>query len=286
MSVVPILKLEGRSGCLLEVLNREGEFFVRKYSKDEHYSPRLVKQAIKQQHFRHELAAIKTPEIIHIQAGRNGQLAWFDMAYVHGEKYSDFLNHLDIGNLRKLVELFSQYFSIQFKNSREVPVPGALFLDKASELDRVLAGKKEVDSKLVERALVYLRQLPAETFLEGPCHGDFTFSNMLFREEGVYLLDFLDSFVESPLIDLVKFRQDTRYYWSPLVDVKLPDYHASKVRQIFDYFDQAIEQRFFQHTQVAAWYTYLQVLNLMRILPYVSKPQEIDFVQKAIRTLI
>ncbi len=51
----------------------------------------------------------------------------------------------------------------------------------------------------------------------GICHGDLTFSNMLFNGNNYYLIDFLDSFVESPLLDIVKLRQDSAYLWSQLM---------------------------------------------------------------------
>ena len=45
----------------------------------------------------------------------------------------------------------------------------------------------------------------------GTCHGDLTFSNILFNGNNYYLIDFLDSFIESPLLDIVKLRQDTAW---------------------------------------------------------------------------
>ena len=49
----------------------------------------------------------------------------------------------------------------------------------------------------------------------GFCHGDLTFSNLLVNAKSrrIALFDFLDSFVESPLQDLAKLRQDTAYFW-------------------------------------------------------------------------
>ena len=50
----------------------------------------------------------------------------------------------------------------------------------------------------------------------GFCHGDLTFSNIMFAldDNQVGLIDFLDSFIETPLIDLVKLRQDTHFHWT------------------------------------------------------------------------
>ena len=47
------------------------------------------------------------------------------------------------------------------------------------------------------------------------CHGDLTLCNILIKnkEKNIFLIDFLDSFLESPIVDMVKIRQDTKYKW-------------------------------------------------------------------------
>ncbi len=109
---------------------------------------------------------------------------------------------------------------------------------------------------------------------------------MLFCADGIYLVDFLDSFVESPLIDLVKFRQDTFFYWSLLIENQLPESRSAKVIQIFNYLDGQVYSNFANNKFVKEWYNYLQVFNLLRILPYVYQKEEIEFVQKSIQRII
>ena len=46
------------------------------------------------------------------------------------------------------------------------------------------------------------------------CHGDFTLENMIVSNEKLYLIDFLDSFLETNLIDISKLIFDIRYFWS------------------------------------------------------------------------
>lgn len=57
----------------------------------------------------------------------------------------------------------------------------------------------------------------------GVCHGDLTFSNILFNGNNYYLIDFLDSFIEAPLLDIVKIRQDSAHLWSQLMYTKSYD---------------------------------------------------------------
>lgn len=49
----------------------------------------------------------------------------------------------------------------------------------------------------------------------GPCHGDLTLSNVILSSTGsVKLIDFLDSYIESPLQDVAKIRQEFDHLWS------------------------------------------------------------------------
>ena len=49
----------------------------------------------------------------------------------------------------------------------------------------------------------------------GFCHGDFNFGNIMSdtQNKSIYLYDFLDSFVESPLQDMAAFKQDVEIGW-------------------------------------------------------------------------
>ena len=46
------------------------------------------------------------------------------------------------------------------------------------------------------------------------CHGDLTFENIIIYNSDVYLIDFLDSFVETKYIDCAKVFQDIITMWS------------------------------------------------------------------------
>ena len=100
----------------------------------------------------------------------------------------------------------------------------------------------------------------------GPCHGDLTLSNILFKGDHLYLLDFLDCYVESPLQDIVKLRQDTRFGWS--LQLYQADFNWTKIQITLRYLDQKIEGTFlpdewyFRHSEL------FQLVNLMRVLPY------------------
>jgi hypothetical protein len=92
--------------------------------------------------------------------------------------------------------------------------------------------------------------------------------------------------VETPLVDLVKLRQDTRYKWTLLVEKDLEQYRKNKIIQIFDHMDRKIEAYLSARPQLEEWYQYLQVFNILRILPYVEDEKEIVFVETTLNDLL
>ena len=283
----PLLKLEGRSGCKLEVISRDGVFFVKKISKEENYNTRLLLQAQKQQNYFQLESSFdfKVPRVLQ-RSDDNEPLTWFEMPYLHGQKYSEFFERANILEIKKLATKFNQYFNDSFEKSEVAKIDQAIFLDKLQALKNLLLTRTVINQSLMQEVYHYLERVPGSEIPVRSCHGDFTFSNMLFCDDGIYLVDFLDSFVDSPLIDLVKFRQDTFFYWSLLIENQLPESRSAKIIQIFNYLDGQVLENLTHNKFVKEWYNYLQVFNLLRILPYVNQAEEIEFVQKSIQRII
>ena len=119
----------------------------------------------------------------------------------------------------------------------------------------------------------------------GLCHGDLTFSNVLFNGNNYYLIDFLDSFVETPLQDIVKIRQDTCYYWSQLMYTK--QYDAVRLRIVCDKIDCEIDAYFSEkYPWYANNYKTMQLMNILRILPYVHEERVVNYLKNILKDLL
>jgi hypothetical protein len=110
----------------------------------------------------------------------------------------------------------------------------------------------------------------------GPCHGDLTLSNILFTTDAIYLIDFLDPFIESPLQDVVKLQQDTYFGWS--VDLYGAPFDQKKARIALCYLNDRIATAFASFDWYDKHYTLFQAMNLMRILPYCKCNASVSFV--------
>lgn len=106
----------------------------------------------------------------------------------------------------------------------------------------------------------------------GICHGDLTFSNILVVCDKFYLIDLLDNFIETPLQDIVKIRQDTKYLWT----MNLINFNIDKTKLIISLnkLDNMIDTYFKKNTNSSNWYkqyyNMFQILNFLRIIPYVE----------------
>lgn len=96
----------------------------------------------------------------------------------------------------------------------------------------------------------------------GNYHGDFTTCNMLCVEDAVYLIDFLDCVIPSPVVDVAKIRQDTAHGYADLFG----GVHEA-TRQEAD----AIWVSLWEYE---TWWPYVPIFtlwHLLRILPYAEK---------------
>lgn len=286
MSVLD-LKMEGRSGCELVIEYQDNHAIIRKYSSSLKYNHRLIKQAEKQRNFylSNHTPAFLTPQILEISYEVN-DVVWFTMNYVFAEKYSDYLEQINVKHLKKLIQTFIQYLDNSFKNAKKEFIDETIILNKFSEIRTNIIQNQLIKTNYFLQVITRLENcIPHTPLPVGTCHGDFTFSNILFDDHEMFLLDFLDSFIESPIIDLVKLRQDTCYKWSIMLEKQMPQYKVNKLSQVFNYFDRELEN-YCKNLELQEWYIFLQAVNLLRIVPYLKIQSEIIFIENALKQLL
>ena len=290
MQQLPEIKMEGRSGCRLEVMkSQDDHIIIKKHSSSLAYNNRLVKQAEKQQHFFEHLPPVprfSTARVIDIFPS-DTSLACFTMPYLFAEKYSDYLEKITIGDLKILLHDILHYLLNNIHNANYQTIDKAIVVSKVDELKKAFASNGLNNNAYLWQVIDYLENnAPVQPLPIGRCHGDLTFSNILFGDNKIYLLDFLDSFIESPIIDIVKLRQDTCFKWSVMLEKQMPAHTKNKIIQTFDYLDREIASFCDSELGMADWYKYLQVFNLMRILPYLHKQEEVLFIETSLRQII
>lgn len=198
----------------LEVVNVDGLICVRKTF--ENNISRVRKNIQKQKDFKlidTGVLKITAAEVIDFNYEDNH--ATMLMPYINGinaETFPVFVSQ-DIANAWSVA--LSTLIYAELGNSRMMDIPTSIFQEKLSSVQENIKNRTSLDGSLQEVSQ-FIRAMPASLpFPIGPCHGDLTLSNMILNTaKGLVLIDFLDTYLESPLQDIVKLEQDFTYRWS------------------------------------------------------------------------
>lgn len=216
---------------------------------------RLYKSAQKQKNFKSNY--FKTPKVHEIDN------SFFIMDYIRGQSFLEFFELASKEDLDFLIEKLDGYFKENIVSSINLPI-------------KVL--KNKLNSLNIEKKIVSLLNNKSHiSVYVGNSHGDMTLSNMIFGKD-IYLIDFLDSYIESPTMDLVKLRQDTHLYWSLNMVDKTTD--LTKVKLGLKYIDNWINDNYKIED-----YELLQLINLLRIYPYTNDKKINDWLDINIKKL-
>lgn len=243
----------GNSGDILQIVSKG---VVRKTECDGKRN-KLVNQCLKQANFKstHEFFA---PTVFGY--GTKDDLFWFDMSYIEGCSPLDFLCQADKSSIICFVNSVTSFLEQEVKESNMQEVEMSVFEQKIFSLN--------VEDILKEKLLRLVELVKKPLLLPvGRCHGDFTISNMIFAQGKICLLDFLPCYLESPLQDIAKLRQDTRHLWL-LHKTTNPNLDLVRLKMVLQFMDTRVVEVFSTYHWYNDYYDLFQQMNLSRILPY------------------
>jgi len=261
----------GNSGCDIDIIEKQaGTYFVRKSTSDLSYTKRLKKQAEKQISFyeKNSYEFITTPRVLN-KVESEGEF-YFDMEYFGSVDCITFLEKCCMADIDFLLEVLIAIICENIKNSKNADLDLDIFHEKYQRVNEQIIASPYINEKLIDYDKIEktFQGMRSTKIPVGVCHGDLTLSNILVKptENKFALIDFLDSFIESPLHDIVKVRQDTKYMWS--LHFYHRTYDKNRIGSIFQYLDEQIDQFFTKFGFYNEYYKSFQVLNFLRILPY------------------
>jgi hypothetical protein len=137
------------------------------------------------------------------------------MPYIEGVSGAQISAHGNKATARNLRLSLNNYFINAIANSKEETIDTNIIKTKIESVyDN--CNQKHLRKELDKSHQWFNKNLPSKLNIPiGKCHGDLTLSNIIITQNHeLYLLDFLDSFLESPLQDAAKVLQDMIYGWS------------------------------------------------------------------------
>lgn len=267
----------GHSGCLLKLIQADnGKWYVRKISKDINYNKRLVAQMLKQENFENNSKEVYAPLIVKTENANN--LFSFDMEYIDGQNMSHYIVAADLTAINLLIYKLLNCLDITYDKSKD---SDRIFRYKISKLNF----NNGNESELFNEAFNKLNSFDWSNVHFGLCHGDLTLENILISNLGdIYLIDFLDSFFNSWMIDVAKILQDLELGWSYRFEpedtnrnIRLNSVKNRLINKILELKDGE---------EIVYTIYHLLLLNLIRIYPYTSESRTFDFLNKSTQKVI
>ena len=268
------LSLKGHSGCKLSLQSSNGLLVVVKTSKNMDYNERLKKQCDKQQNIK--IGKLTAPKILNSGYNEDG-LFYFLMEYVSGQTLAEYFKDVKISEIDKIASCFVSVIPEKFVADIEAK---NIFDKKILELDTLLSKK----SSIVKKALAILKKYDWNFCAHSSCHGDMTFENIILKDENIYLIDFLDSFYDSWMIDFAKLLQDVECGWSYRNDKNIDE--NLEIRMLI--FKSIICNKILllnNGRMILKTVYYMLLLNLIRIIPYSQDERTAHYLENNIEAV-
>lgn len=281
------IDIKGHSGCNIDIIEEGDNLLVKKSTLDKKYLKRLELQGNKQMNDKCLTDSIYNPSISKIEA--NEDECYILMDYIYANNFIDYFEKASPQDIDHFIDNFIKYIHNEIDKCEIKNVSKNVFIDKFNsvvkncEKNDLLKGNMRVKSILKDCENVFTNMPEEFEIPVGICHGDLTFSNILFSSNKFYFIDYLDSFIETPIQDIVKLRQDTKYFWSTMMYKK--KYDVVRLNIIFNYIDDKISEHFGNFEYYYRNYDRLQLMNILRILPYVKEENVRDFVLNILSAL-
>ena len=283
------IEVKGHSGCNIEIVREGNTFYIEKGTRDSHYVPRLLAQFEKQQRaYAVCRGGIRIPQIYHVT--HDNDFAVARMEYVYSQNFIDFFETAGFEGINEFMEHIVEYVENEINASPIQEVSSGVVLAKFKDVqlkmgENQMINQDEEIKVLMTEASSCFNALPAQLFLPiGQCHGDMTFSNILFNKSNLYLIDFLDSFIESPLMDIVKLRQDSAFGWSELMFTGKFD--QTRLHIISTRIDTYLHTHFSEYEWYRQYYEAFQLMNFLRVLQYAKEKRVIQYLKNVIAQLL
>ena len=260
-------KLEtGLSGCKLELI---GSNTLRKHSSSPSYNKRLELQVKKQELFSNQVFRnVETPKVLRKED------SYFDMEYVTGRSFDEYFSVCSVSDIDFVFDSLCGYFDGLISHSQyyQPEVSKKRLLDKINSLETHTHHLTD---------LYHIRQMVSSITMKIPqtfCHGDLTFTNIIFNKNRLYYIDFLDCFIDSFLCDLIKLKQDLYYHWS--LDVQ--GIKNLRIRQIYSFLWRKLEERYSQYVETIE-FDVLDILNTLRLEPYLTNEDQRIIIKRMLK---
>lgn len=284
-----MIKIKGHSNYKVEFCIEKPKYLIKKSTNDKDDAERLYKQIEKQYNFRkYQKGNIMTPKIYNFEYNKINYS--YTMKYI--KESITMIEYIEESSISNIYNIYKNLIKIVNNNliNSNIENIKTEFINKYNSVvykiknnNNILVDNKFIDS--INNYILLINNKYNEINIPiGICHGDLTFSNILVKGYNYYIIDFLDNFVETPLQDIVKLRQDTKYLWT----LRLINFNIDTTKLIISLsvLDKMIDKYYTKYKWYNNHYIKFQILNLLRIIPYIKEQPKFDNIKHQIMELI
>ena len=268
----------GHSNFIVKRINKNNIFYIKKSVNTIADNDRLYKQFEKQHHFKlNKIENIVVPEII--KYGKKNNKFFFIMEYYNSHDYIEFSEINNYNMILKYINILINFIEYSINQCRNYSIVTINFLKKYESVKNNIKHLK-IDLSKIDNLFNNTKNIKIPI---GYNHGDLTFSNMLFSKNSkdIILIDFLDNFIETPLNDIIKLRQDTKHHW--IYNMYSGKLDITRMNILFDKLDKTIDNYFSKYDFYSNYERIFSILNLLRILQYAKNNNIINYIKKELK---
>ena len=258
---------KGNSGAEVSLVNKSGVSVIEKkvYSGKERFKRDVYKQkSFSESSF---IEGVYSPQVLSF-IDIDGYCK-VSMRFCEGVSGDGYLLGSWISDIGLLRNRLNEYFNFIFNEEvRLEKISTKIFKEKIEsclECDFARENNSIYNKLLKNDSL----NVFADKFIYVPCgfcHGDLTLSNIIFTPKGeICLIDFLDTYLESPLQDLVKIYQDIDQCWSFRFMSKAEKFRAGILMKHIE-----TDKMVFFKKKYLNIFRVMEIINVMRIAPYIK----------------
>lgn len=218
----------------------------------------------------------------------NGQLARVTMPFIQGHTGAELYLNVSPSVLKNISLSLISNVNRSFYAGLHISVQDfkRLSSEKVEMITKTLTANTKnqffLGEKLIQETIANVNDRIARIQLGcplGQLHGDLTFSNIIYNKNTttIWLIDFLTSFIQTPLIDVAKLIQEFKYQWSAR---HMPSNQLLPAKIV----GEKLMNMLFQNIDAKLWpiIGILSIINLYRIAPYVKDSITHDWLLGAI----
>ena len=192
---------------------------------------------------------------------------YFIMNYINGYSSDLILKNLGVNEIKILREFLKNYFLRLKESTKWEKIERKFFLQKINNVKKNIKQKELLKLFNDNEKYLFKKLNKIEYYPTGICHGDLTLSNMIIKNDKIYLIDFLNTYKDSIVQDLSKIYQEFILGWSSRF------LNGNDIVRSNIICENIVDKKFFKSfsKEMLTVLEFEIILTLLRIFPYVKK---------------